>query len=136
MRNLSSAIIYDDKWKILVVDKPKENWKVITILPWWKIDNWETEEQALQRELSEELWILNIQIIKKIWDILWESPTLWIKSKINLFEIEIPNNSVFTTTAEVGNPRFLTKDEILELTTTTQLTKNCINKILKYNIWK
>lgn len=128
MRQISNAIVYDDEWKILVVDKPKEDWRVLTILPWWKVDQWETKQQALERELLEELGVKS-----KVWKILWEiqgaSPTSEISSNVSYYKTELENQN-FQTTQEVCNPRYLSSDEILTLETTTELTKSIINKLV------
>jgi len=129
MRELSAAIIQNSEWEVLVVDKPKHNGNIITILPWWKIEKWETQEEALRREVEEEIWILNIQIKQKIWIILWESPTSKTKSKIHLYEIEIPSNIVFSTFKEIKNPRFLHIEELLSLKNVTDLTRDCLELI-------
>ena len=128
MRKLSNAIIYNDK-KILVVDKIKPNWEVLTILPWWKLDEWESHIEALKREIWEELSIYNINIWKILLTTEWISPTSSINSTIEVFEVMIGNQKI-NTTAEVINPRFLLGNEILELETTTEITKNIIRQLI------
>lgn len=127
MRKLSNAIITDWEWKILVVDKEKENWDVLTILPWWKIEEWENLNIALFREIDEEIWISNILIRKKIWVVIWKSPS-WKDSEVNLFKVELWHDN-FHTANEVKNPRYLTPEQIYNLETTTELTKSIIDVI-------
>jgi 8-oxo-dGTP pyrophosphatase MutT (NUDIX family) len=126
MRQISNAIIYKD-WKILVVDKPKAEGKVLTILPWWKVDPGETYELALQRELEEELWVKS-RVWKILWEIQWDSPTSQITSNVVFFQTELESEDLITT-QEVCNPRYLSSQEILTLETTTELTKNIIRKL-------
>ena len=127
MRQISNAIIYKD-WKILVVDKPKAEGKVLTILPWWKVDPGETYDLALQRELEEELSVKS-RVWKILWEIQWDSPTSKITSSVVFFQTELVESKDLITTQEVCNPRYLSSQEILTLETTTELTKNIIRKL-------
>lgn len=128
MRQISNAIVYNEEWKILVVDKPKNQWKILTILPGWKVDPGETLEIALQRELNKELWIKS-KVWKLLWEVQWNSPTSQITSNVSYFETEL-ESADFRVNQEVNNPRYLTSKEILTLKTTTKLTRDIINKLI------
>ena len=131
MRKITNAIIYNkERDKILVVDKLKDNWRILTIFPWWKVDEWENLELWLKREIYEELWVNNIRILRVLWSVQGRSPTSNIDSNITLFETEIDNTKKIKVEAEVSNPRYLSFKEILELDTTTNLTKNIINYLI------
>ena len=58
------------KWKILLAMKKRWFWQWKYNWPGWKINNWETSEEAMIREAKEELWI---QILKqkKIWKLIF-----------------------------------------------------------------
>jgi len=128
MRTVSNAIIYNNEWWILVVDKHKNDWRVLTILPWWKNDIWESSIDTLKREILEELWIEIDWFKRKICTIVWESPTSKIETECELIEVTLSSHQ-FNCKNEVENPRFLTSKEIQELETVTELTKKCIQSI-------
>lgn len=56
--------------KILAVKRKKEPYKGLYWLPWWHIEEWETQIEALKREIKEEtnqiIW--NIKYITAIFD--------------------------------------------------------------------
>lgn len=68
-----ALIVKDDK--IFLVRYSVSNWKYM--LPWWKMEAWETIKETLLREIKEELWIAPEidkflwfrEYINKIWDI-------------------------------------------------------------------
>lgn len=53
-------IIKNDRWQILVTIRGNDPWKWELDLPWWFVDIWETIEDALKREVKEEL---NLNVI-------------------------------------------------------------------------
>ena len=75
-------LIFNEKEEVLLVEHKKSNkitsWE--TLLVWWKIDFWETPEQALKREIFEEIWLEVIET--KLFDtqtlIIWETHWLWL----------------------------------------------------------
>lgn len=130
MRQIVNWIIYDKNWNILVVDKEKDNWNTLTILPWGKIEENENILDALKREIKEELWLKNIQIEDFIWNVEWYSPTSNIKSNIHIYKVTILGSlENMKAENEVKNPRFLNKKVILSLENTTKLTKTILNKL-------
>ena len=58
------------KWRILLAMKKRWFWQWKYNWPGWKINNWETSEEAMIREAKEEFWI---QILKqkKIWKLIF-----------------------------------------------------------------
>lgn len=88
--NISLLIILNSKWQILLQDRRSiskhwEDWWLF----WWKIKKDETPEEALEREIFEELRLKNF-IYEKVWYIEkkfknWE---IW---KINIY-LHISNN--------------------------------------------
>jgi ADP-ribose pyrophosphatase YjhB (NUDIX family) len=56
--------------KILAVKRKKEPYKGLYWLPWWHIEEWETQIEALKREIKEETnqVICNIKYITAIFD--------------------------------------------------------------------
>ena len=56
-RSIIDAVILNDSWELLVVDKLKWDNTVLTILPGWKLEASEDDIQCLVREIKEELWI-------------------------------------------------------------------------------
>jgi hypothetical protein len=107
----------------------KNDWNILTILPWWKVEEWESRISCLRREIYEELWIFNIKIINKLFKIYWYSPSSNIKSNVILFSVDIWTTKI-KTNAEVSNPRYLDLQEILDLETTTKLTKKIVNYLI------
>lgn len=59
-----AAVIKKD-WKYLMVHHQKEN---LWFFPGWKVDRWEALEDALIREIKEEMWVSS-KILDKIWTI-------------------------------------------------------------------
>ena len=56
MKKAVLGIIIKD-WKILLAMKKRWFWAGKYNWPWWKIERWETPEQAMIREAKEEVWI-------------------------------------------------------------------------------
>ena len=129
MNDVICGYITDSEWNILVVDKLKEDWRILTILPWWKPEDGETYEATLRREILEELWIES-EIWNIIWDILGSSPSSWIQRKVHLFEAKIKTWGKILTNAEVENARYLSSEEILLLESTTDLTRKIVNELI------
>ena len=87
MKKAVLGIIMRD-WKLLLAMKKrgfgvgKYNW------PWWKIEKWETSEQAMIREAKEEIWI-DILKQRRLWKLYfyfeWKSD--W-DFEVDLFLIE------------------------------------------------
>lgn len=71
-----SALISHDR-KILVLQSKNWEW----VFPWWKIDVWEKWNDALEREINEEIWKRNLQILSILevdnWDYQWKSK-FWV----------------------------------------------------------
>lgn len=56
------AIIKNQEWKILLCYEEK---KWVWDLPWGWLDHWEKPEEALIREIKEEMWLSIISMIKQ-----------------------------------------------------------------------
>lgn len=132
MRQVVSWIIKDGDGKILVVDKPKNNGRILTILPGWKPEKWEFFIEALKREIHEELWIPS-QVNCLLWQIKWISPSSQIPTQIHFYDTTISPDANIKTTAEVENPRFMTPEEILKLESSTDLLKQVVRALIEKN---
>lgn len=124
MRTVINAIFSDEKWDILVVDKPSI-WK--TILPWWKQEPWESDEETLKRECREELWV-DVEVWEYLWEITWKSPTSQIETLVKFYAAKIC--WVPQTKAEVEKPRYLAAEKIILYEKTSDLTRAVIQEIL------
>ena len=56
----STWIIIQNKNKEILFLKRKSNW--LWTLPWWKIEDWESDLDCAYRELEEETWITGIPL--------------------------------------------------------------------------
>lgn len=132
-RKIIDAVITDENWDILVVDKIKEGGRILTILPWWKLEEWETKYDCLIREIKEEIWITLTN--KDIWYFLWEttdnSPSSNISSNVKLYQIKTKILlGDITLEKQLKNARYLSSSDILKTDTVTKLTQNSILQLL------
>ena len=81
-KHFARAIIHNQYWQILLL-QDKNKW--YAVLPWGKLDKWENPEQAIRRELQEELDIRNITKIQYLWWIWGRYPD-WL-SKWHYFQV-------------------------------------------------
>jgi dephospho-CoA kinase len=82
--------ITNQKWKILAFDDPAKGWR---IMPGGKVDRGEWSEQALIRELHEELWVV-IDRRRYQWHKLWikhDGPTVGHYFDVTIWN-QIPQN--------------------------------------------
>lgn len=126
-------IISNEEGSILIVDKIKSDWTVLTILPWGKKEPWESDETALQREIQEELWVKWSIIEHHLLQVDWKTPTSNIQSIVRVYAFKIVEWEI-QTNAEVRNPRFVSPQEILQVETITKITHNIIEELLKNNM--
>ena len=132
MEKVASAIIYNPSWDILLVDKPKSEWSIITILPWWKVATWENVEQWLWRELREELGILPHQALgtQQFTTFTWASPSSRVIREIIVFKINsLLEWTQFINKNEIENPRYVRVEDIDTIGTITELTKRAIKLV-------
>ncbi len=100
-------IITNEKGEILHLYDIK-HWN--RCLPWGKVDKWETQEEAIKREVLEELWI-EVSIVKKIssvkyihWNHCWERSyfelkiTSWVPKIQEKNHTEISYIDIFEST--------------------------------------
>ncbi len=102
-RNNILAILLDKRNdKVFVLDWWKWEWKSFVI--WW-VKNWETNEEAVLREIKEETWYQKIKVVKQIW---WEHHTsFFAKHKdinrywiINSYLVELEDDSYIEPSPE------------------------------------
>lgn len=77
------GIIKDKDGKILTMYDEKQWWRT---LPWWKVEQWESKEEALIRECKEELWV-DVKIISTVWSDVFLRKKHWANH--TFYEIEI-----------------------------------------------
>ncbi len=66
-RTVVDILLENNKGEILVI---KRNGN--TYFPWWGVEEWETEIDAVKRELIEETWYTDFDIVSKIaWSSVW-----------------------------------------------------------------
>lgn len=96
----------NDKWnpEFLIINQKSENWS-FRWFPKWHIETWETELQAAQREVWEEVWIKDIQII---WDktfttnYSFKSGSETINKNVTLFVWKVKNKDVKIQESELN----------------------------------
>ena len=75
-------LIFNEKNQVLLVQKNDKQkiapWK--NLFPWWSIEYKETPEQALKREIMEEVWleVIDLELFDTKTMILWETHWLWV----------------------------------------------------------
>ncbi len=86
MRQTTLGFIIQN-WKILLAMKKRGFWEWKYNWFWWKLELWETVDQAMIREANEEIWI-NILEQEKIWvlNFYFEENKDWNQS-VNVFFI-------------------------------------------------
>ncbi len=126
-----------NKDKVLSVDKKDCRWETVTVLPYWEVFNWEKIKAWLIRSFYSRLWIDNVDVRKKFFRIRWCNIGKKAKATIDVYDTyiwdsEIKPNWFFS------NPRYLYQEELLDLETTTDLTKRIIDYLitLDFNLKK
>lgn len=80
---------YDEEWepRFLVIKRHALSGKVERVAPKWKLQNWENDEKAALREVSEETWIpINfLSVLQK----LWTTMITWLEDKTWKFDKEV-----------------------------------------------
>lgn len=67
----SGGIVYRKKWnffEILLLERKNPKWKIVYVIPKWRIENEEKAKETASREISEETWLAEseLEIIKFI----------------------------------------------------------------------
>lgn len=83
--------------RFLLVKRYALSKKIEWVAPKWKIEKWETSEQAAMRETSEEAWIPRDKLVShwKLWDITlsFQSDTKYVFDKsITYYLLEIKSD--------------------------------------------
>lgn len=80
---------YDQDWDIrfLLIKRHALSWKVERVAPKWKLQEWENNEKAALREVSEETWI-PINLLSVVQN-LWVAKILWLEDKTWKFDKEV-----------------------------------------------
>lgn len=82
------GVIRDADWKAALLHHAKsDTWA----FPWWKVEKWETLEQALERELQEEIWIHSSDS-----QYLWGLKIFhqWMPCRVHWFEVKTSDELV------------------------------------------
>lgn len=120
---VKAVIKYDNKFLILTrsqSDMLKKNYDIekdwlyegVYDIPWWWIEFWEAPDDALKRELFEEIWLkLDFEFkVLKTWSILEDNYHLvWLT-----YFIELSQNFDIKLSHEHSDYFWLTKEDILE----------------------
>ncbi len=61
-RKTIDIILENEKWEICLQIEKHSNWEHIHFI-WWGIEEWETEIEAVKKELVEETWYTDFEII-------------------------------------------------------------------------
>ena len=75
-------LIFNDKNEVLLIQHKKSDkiTSLETLLIWWEIDFWENSEEALKREVFEEVWleIIDMELCDTKTMILWNTHWFWV----------------------------------------------------------
>lgn len=96
----------NSEWKpeFLIINQKSENWS-FRWFPKWHIEPWETELQAAKREIWEEVWIKEIEII---WEKTFTTTYSFkvrdetINKNVTLFVWEVKNKSIKIQESELN----------------------------------
>jgi len=96
----------NSEWKpeFLIINQKSENWS-FRWFPKWHIEPWETELQAAKREIWEEVWIKEIEIIwKKTFTTTYSFKVRdeTINKNVTLFVWEVKNKSIKIQESELN----------------------------------
>ncbi len=124
-----------------IIINPDEGWILLTrknnkwILPWGKIDNNETDIEALSREIHEELdWKqLNLDNITPYKEFYWTTPfsnkEVIVKTYFaDLLALVISDEDGIKTSAEIEEARYVGDFSSIDL---SEITKDIIETLLK-----
>jgi len=135
-----SLFIKNSKWEIALQKRSSSVWFLPWYLwfpAWWHVASWETYEQAIKREMVEEIWIntdfklkfKRVENIKELYD--WKE---WFEKDHFIF------HSLFETTYdgefnfndwEVESIRYYSKEELSKMIENWEKIMPWVIKILK-----
>ena len=97
---INSVIINEDKEILLV--KKRDTW----ILPWWKPEEWESDLDCLDREISEELNWAKLKNIRFLGSFVWQTPHRWdmLEARVYFTELIV---DVLKSSAEISDAKFI-----------------------------
>lgn len=101
MRKAVSAAIINENKEILLVKK-RDSW----ILPWWKINEWESDLECLEREISEELNWADLYNTHLYWSFIWKTPHRWDLLEARVYFAELLTD-VLTASAEISDAKYI-----------------------------
>ena len=113
-RTSARALIFDQKGRLLITKTPDGSWN----FPWWWIEFWESPQEALIRELKEEMHLSPLSVAKDpsaVYLMFNESKGFWMNHIF--FEVTIDEKQLesFTPTDEIIDFWFFTEEESQKL---------------------
>ncbi len=123
--NSQNQILLQDRRTISKSKKWEERW----FFGWW-LEEWETKEQALEREIYEELWF-HIKDYKYLWETQADYGDLFVNIHIFVWWLDDISNLVLNEWAWM---QFFSFDEAFNLkkaksdNEVLQIIKNSLNK--------
>jgi len=88
--------------------------------PGWGIDHWENIEEALKREVMEEMWIkIQHSSTQPIYSYLWRSTQLWLPICVMCYKVELEHYN-FTPSNECRKIWFFDSKDVENLKTYNQ----------------
>ena len=127
----------NSEWKpeFLIINQKSENWS-FRWFPKWHIEPWETELQAAKREIWEEVWIKEIEII---WEKTFTTTYSFkvrdetINKNVTLFVWEVKNKSIKIQESELNGYKRAEFDVAMNILT-HQNYKSILENV-KFYLW-
>ena len=107
-RTSAKALILDKDKRFLLIKE--EKWRE---LPWWWLENWESPQECIKRELLEEMGV-NVQEVKEqpSYFLTAKKPNwVWISNIIYETKVDLNEIMKFTPTEECQDIKFFNIEE-------------------------